>query len=269
MSDNRTLSSLPISVGTGLAIESLIQTPMAKYSSLLINIRTLFRNAVGAFDYEEKLPSVTEVYGAIEEDMRGIAEAIATLKLNNHINLIFYQPSYRGMKSKFPMAKLKIIGEGKTTPLQYKMEALRKDVTNRIVDKYSKVITENNVTLPDFAGNAIIITHHPVDLATSNSYTRLNLLESHTGVLKTFPEFYTKLSNGSELTNIPLNKLTIQVFGDRAVDFYSLPTRVKAEVKRLADEANWSSASTPSFCARTIRSLKNSPDKDILLKLID
>lgn len=266
---NRTLSSLPISVGTGLAIESLVQSPLARYSSFLLNLRTLFRNALGSFDNDEgETPSTEEVIEAVSDDMKGIAEALTSTNLSAHLSLIFYQPSYKGMKSMFPYAKLKNAEGNKLTPLQRNIETMREEVTEAILDKYKKVITENNVTLPRFNGRAIVLTHHLVDLATSDSYTRLNLLESHTGIIKTFPEFYTKLTGGKELSNIPLNKLTLQVFGDRAVDFYSLPMRIKNEIRRLADEAKWSSASTPAFCRRTISGLNNSPDKDILLKLI-
>lgn len=267
---DRTLSSLPISVGTGLAIESLVQTNLSKYSSILFNIRTIFRNALSAYIYDEKLPSIDSVAHAMEEDMIGIAEALNGVRYTTHLDLIFYQPSYKGIKSMFPLAKLKIVGESKTTKLQYEIEELRKKVTNRIIDRFEKIIIKNDVRMPDFNGNGLVMTHHPVDLATTMAYSRLKLIESHTGVIKPYSEFYTKLTNGSELMNIPLNKLTIQVFGDRATNFYSLPTKIKEEVKKLADEANWSSASTPSFCTRTIKGMsKGSPDREILLKLIN
>lgn len=265
--NKRTLSTLPISVGTGLAIEALAQTPMASYSSLIFNIRTLFRNALGSFD-GEKLPGEKELFEAVSEDMMGIATAINSLKFNTHLNLIFYQPSYKGIRQAFPWAKLKIPGEVKMTPHQIAVEALRKKVTEKILDKFSKVVIKTNVGLPSFNGNALVMTHHPVDLAVSSAYSRLNLLESHTGVIKGFPEFNSKLTGGSELTNIPLNKLTIQVFGDRATNFYSLPQGVKNEIKALADARNWSTASTPSYCEMTIRGLSRSAEKEILLKLI-
>ena len=260
----RTLSSLPISVGTGLAVESLVKTPLAKYSSFLINIRTLIRNAHEAFPEDEK-PSVDDVFEAVSEDMKGIAEAIAALQLSSQLDLIYYYPSYNGLSSMFPLANLKV----PKTDKQLEEKRMMDKVKDKLFEKYDKIITKNNVFLPDFRGQAIIITHHPVDLATSKSYTRLYLLESHTGNLKSFHDFYTKLTGGKNLTNIPLNKLTIQIFGDDATNFYAIKSiKVKNEIKRLADEANWSSASTPSFVYRTIRGLNNSPDKDILLKMI-
>lgn len=260
----RTLSSLPISVGTGMAIEAIVKVPLAKYSSFLINIRTLLRNALEAFDKEDP-PTEDEVFDAVSEDMRGIAEAFSQAKGSHHIELVFYYPSYSGLESMFPLANLKKA----KTELQIKEKKMIDKVGSRIKEKYEKIIVMNNVTIPDFKGEGIIITHHPVDLATSKSYTRLHLLESHTGMLKGFQSFSTKLTGGKDLFNIPLNKLTIQIFGDNQVNFYAVKSiKVKNEIKRLADEANWSTATTPSFVYSTIKKLNNSPDKDILLKMI-
>lgn len=245
-----------------MAVEALAQTPMADYSSLLINVRTLIRNAIEAF---ENTPTVDEVTEAVEEDMKGIAEVLTTMKTGHHISMIYYYPSYKGLAMMFPLANIKV----PKTDLQKAESKLTEAVGSKIKNKYSKVITENNVKIPEHKGNGIIITHHPVDLATSKSYTRLHLLESYTGMLKSHQSFSTKLTDGKALSNIPLNKLTIQIFGDNAINFYAIKShKVKAEVRRLADEAGWSTASTPSFVQSTISSLKNSPDKDILLKMI-
>lgn len=265
---DRTFSSLPISVGTGLAVESLVQLPLARYQSVLFNVRTLFRNALSAYEVKETYPTLEELTLAVEEDMRGVAEALTAL-VADKIHLIFYQPTYKGLPAMFPLAKLKLIDDKKSTETQRKVEALRKAVTKTLTAKFDKIIQINDVMLPRFEGNGLVLSHHPVDFATSVAYSRLSLLESHTGIVKRFPELHSKLTNGSELTNIPLNKLTIQVFGDRAVNFYSLPTGVKNEIKALAAESNWTSASTVSYCERTIRNLPNSnPAKPFLLKLI-
>lgn len=264
---NRTLSSLPISVGTGLAIEALINTPLSAYSTLLINIRTLCRNAIESFDQEElykEKDNVEIIFEAINEDVMKIAEALSTLKLNNHLNMIYYYPSYKGLSRMFPLARIKI----PSTEKEMREDKLIVKVCDKLYSKYEKVITKNDVKIPDFNGKGIIITHHPVDLATSGTFTRLVLLESHTGTLKSFTMFYTKLTDGKNLTNIPLNKLTIQIFGDRAVNFYAMPLKIKNQIKLLAEAANWSTASTPSFVYSSVKGLNNSPDKDILLKMI-
>lgn len=264
---NRTLATLPLSVGTGLAIEALVQTPLFKYTSFLINVKTIIRNAYDAFEKEEgEVLTNDMIFEACKEDIIGIAQVIIKQNLKTRLNMIFYYPSYNGLEAMFPFAKIKNLAIG--TQKQQHYYRMEKEVGKRLTDFFSDVIVKNNVLLPSFEGDAIVITHHPVDLATSNSYTRLNLLESHTGTLKRYSEFYTKLTNGKNLFNIPLNKISIQIFGDEGTDFYSMKTTIKNEIKKLAQDAKWTSASTPSFVYRTIRSLPPSPDKEVLLKLI-
>lgn len=263
---DRSFGTLNISVGTSIAIETLSSLPLLKYTSFLINIRTLIRNAIGSFDKDAKLTDEI-VFNAVRSDMLEIASAIASLKLKTELKLIFYSPSYNSLKSMFPLASLK--DDSKGTAKQQANYKLTKSVMDKIKSEFKDLIEYNNVLLPEFTGEALIITHHPVDLATSPAYTRLTLLESHTGTIKRFPDFYTKLTGYKTMANIPLNKITIQIFGDNSVDFYShSKLSVKNALKALADETKWTSASTPSFVYRTIRGLSDGPDKETLLKMI-
>lgn len=263
--NERTKGTIPISVGTALAFEVLPSTPMHRYHALLINLRTIVRNARQAYD--QYTPSVNELFQACKEDIVGLAEFIVSMKLKTDLELKLYYPSYRGLPKLFPLAKLKNV-EKEGTEKQKEIYALEKAVIDKLLVDFDKGITRIDCVLPPFPGQALIITHHPVDLVTTESYARLNLLESHTGTIKNYTLFYTKLTGSDKLTNIPLSKLTIQIFGDNSVNFYGHSMAVKNEIKQLAEEARWSTAATPSMVARAIRSLNNSPEKDILLKMI-
>uniref|UniRef100_A0AAU8KZE8 Uncharacterized protein n=1 Tax=Pantoea phage Survivor TaxID=3232176 RepID=A0AAU8KZE8_9CAUD len=262
---NRNLGTIPISVGTALALEILTGTPMHKYHALMFNLRTLIRNTRQAYD--DVVPGRQELFEAVRDDVKGIAEFIVSLKLRTTLELKFYYPSYKSLPRLFPLAKLKDV-KVKGTQLQKDTLELDEWVANKICDEFGQAITKNDSVIPRFPGDALIMTHHPVDLVTTESYTRLHLLESHTGNIKSYSLFYTKLTGSDKLVNIPLNKVTIQLFGDNSVNFYSFNQGVKNEIKQLADIAKWSTASTPSFVARSIRSLGPSPEKDILLKMI-
>lgn len=261
----RTKGTLPISVGTALALEVLTQTPMHKYHSFLINLRTIVRNARQAYD--SYTPTVKELYEASKEDIVGLAEFIVSLKLKTDLELKFYYPSYTNLPTIFPLAKLKNV-ELTGNPNQKAIAKLDDEVIKKLLVDFGNNITKVNSIIPRFAGQGLIITHHPVDLVTTDAYARLNLLESHTGTIKNYTLFYTKLTGSDTMTNIPFNKLTIQIFGDKSINFYSQSTAVKNEVRQLADTAHWSSASPPSMVQRSIRSLKNTPEKAILLKMI-
>lgn len=261
----RVLGTVPISVGTALALEALQQAPMQSYHCFLINIRTIVRNARQAYEMD-KLPTSNELFQACKDDIVKLAEFIVGLNLKTNLDLKFYYPSYKGLKGEFPLASLK--DESKGTEKQQAIFKLDAKVIDLLLEEFGKLVTRVNTRIPDFAGQALILTHHPVDLVMTSSYVRLNLLESHTGTIKKYPQFYTKLTGSSKLTNIPLNKLTIQIFGDNSTNFYSQPMKVKNEVIQLADAVKWSTASTPSFVERSIRSLSSSPEKEILIKMI-
>lgn len=56
--NERTKGTIPVSVGTALAFEVLPGADMKRYSSLLINLRTIVRNARQAYDqYTQPLVS--------------------------------------------------------------------------------------------------------------------------------------------------------------------------------------------------------------------
>lgn len=261
----RTKGTLPISVGTALAIEILPSTPMHRYGALLLNLRTIIRNARQAYD--DYTPTVKELTQAVKEDIIGIAEAIVAMKIKTVLELKFYYPSYLSLPRIFPLAKLKDV-EKDGNANQKAIYALDKSVAGNILKEFGTAINKTDSIIPSFTQDALIITHHPVDLATTDSYARLHLLESHTAAIKNYTLFYTKLTGSDKFNNIPFNKMTIQIFGDKSTNFYSQSLGVKNEVKQLADIARWSTASTPSLVARSIRSLNDSPEKQILLKML-
>lgn len=262
---NRNLGTIPISVGTALALEVLPGNPMHKYHAIMFNLRTVIRNARQAYD--DVTPSASELFDAVKADIVGIAEFIVGMKLRTTLDLKIYYPSYKALPRLFPLAKLKDV-KVKGTDLQKEILKLDEDVAEKICKEFGESIARTDSVIPRFPGDALIMTHHPVDLVTTDSYTRLHLLESHTGNIKGYASFYTKLTGSEKLLNIPMSKVTIQLFGDNSTNFYSFNQGVKNQIKQLADTARWSTASTPSFVARSIRSLENSPEKDILLKMI-
>ncbi|QDH47103.1 hypothetical protein PQC07_gp219 [Aeromonas phage D3] len=267
--NNRTLGTLPISVGTSIAIEGLANAPMHRYQSFLINIRTIVRNAREAFD---ELPNEDDLFEAAKEDMIQIATAIAGMKLKTILDMKFYYPTYNSLPRLFPMAKLKPTDPSKMLlPREQNLKIrtiLDNKVYRKLLSEFNKLIVQIDSYLPQFGGDGLIITHHPVDLVLTESYHRLHLLESHTGTIKNYTMLTTKLTGGDTMPNMPLNKLTIQIFGDKAVNFLSQNQGVKKEIKELANSVPWSSASTHSFVAMSIRKLKASPEKDILIKMI-
>lgn len=261
----RALGSLEMSVGTSLAFEGELINQINRTDSVSINLRTLVRNAHEAYEKDDKEAfDVERVSKDVESDIVLIGKWLEANRKARPITMSIYLPTYRDLNSRFPKATLWT----PTTDKQKKKEALIKGVTERLAKKYSKHITLCNSKLPDFQGNGIVLTHHVVDLIDINGTGRLHLLESYTGVLKPFTAWHTKLTNGGDLYNIPFNRLTIQVFGDKSTNFASSSHGIKELVKRIAKDGSWTSASTLSRVRGSINNWPNPIDRAGLLLML-
>lgn len=255
----RTVGNLGMSVGTSLAFEGEGIRSLRTVDNVHVNLRTVIRNAIEAFD--KVVPDTKQAYEASKQDLIKIAEVIEKNRDNKPILFKVYYPSYKSLESKFKHALLK------------KPKTSKQVARHTLVEGVLKLFKKNNASLlelvdstpPRFNGKAFIITHHAVDLVLSPSPTRLLLLESHTGYVKPYTLWNTKLTDGNNLHNIPLNKLTIQIFGDKSTDFFSHSSKVKDLVKSIATKRNWTTGTSFEKIKTDIRSLPQSVDKAALL----
>lgn len=246
----RELGDLGMSIGTSLAFESQEgQFNLATTDNLYINLRTLVRNAIGAYDKDDlDRYKVDPVVEAVVSDLKAMGSAMKDIAKMKAVNLVIYYPSYNGLKSKFPKADL----WEPTKEKQKAYQSLMEKVVKEIKAKFPNVIKDIDYRIPDFSGKCTVITHHAVDLTTTEGYQRLSLLETHSGIVKPYILWNTKLTGGPELYNIPLNTFTIQIFGDRSTNFKSSSKAIKDLVKNLADVGKWTTASTMSRIRSTV-----------------
>lgn len=261
----RAIGTLEMSVGTSLAFEGPLGNSLSRTDSLLLNIRTLVRNAQQAYEKDDKEKfSVDQIQRDTESDLSLIAKWLETNRKGKPVTMTVYSPDYSDLSRRFPKAKL----WEPTTDIQKKTEKLIDDVVKAIVKKYSKLILSVGSTLPDFKGNGIVLTNHVVDLVDAQGTGRLQLLESYTGLLKGFTLWHTKLTNGNELHYMPFNRLTIQIFGDKSTNFSSSSHAIKELVKKIAIEGHWTSASSLSRVRGTITNWPVAVDKAGLLMMM-
>jgi hypothetical protein len=94
-------------------------------------------------------------------------------------------------------------------------------------------------------------------------------LESHTGAIKNPAEWNTKLTGGAkELSNIPFNRFTLQLFGDNGHMFLSGPLRLREIVLGIAKRDHWTSVTTSERVSFGIRNIPNDIDRGSLMKLL-
>lgn len=263
----RTVGTLGMSIGTSSGIELGDAGASIRNSDVvLFNIFTLIRNAYDAYEDKEEKAAVKsdQLIKDVIEDLKLISRWMEDARKNKPISMIVYYPTYFSLGFKFPLAEIK----KPKTALQIEYDELTKLTAKELYKQFDKLIQKTDVGMPAFKGKGIVLTHHVVDLAVYEYPARLTLLESHTGKLKPYTQWYTKLTGGDELHYMPFNKLTIQVFGDRATNFFSSSMKIKNLVKSIAMENKWTSATTVSRVRNTINSMDNSLDRTGLLKML-
>lgn len=266
-------TQVPISIGSALAIEAALgihpeiqvsSPPILETKMLMINVRTLIRNLLGALTTDaRKMMTDKNLFPALLEEMN-IIETAVSKQTNGMIPVVFYYCSYRSLKQKFPNALLRM----PNTEIQKFNNALESNLLMQIKD--SGVSSDLRVFDVDLSGkfpDTFIMTHAPVDLLSSNYFSKLVLLESHTGNMKKHLLWNSKLTNGKELTRIPFNRFTLQVFGDNGVHFSPLLPKVKQAVKDIADKYEWTSITTMDKIKYSVSNVNDKIIRTLLISL--
>lgn len=248
----RALGAFQMSVGTSLAFEKDASSLMKETSSFLVNLRTLVRNVMQA--YEDKSEITEEnVIKDTKADLTELARWLSENATKRSLNLVVYYPSYKSLPSIYKKADL-VSDKTRTVKAKAFNDMLVK-VCDALYKQFPKQIEKTDTRLPKFDGKGVIFTHHVVDLTMTSSTTRLKLLESYTGTVKPYTLWYTKLTGGKDLYNMPFNKLTIQVFGDKSTNFYTSTMGIKKVIEDLAIAKSWNSGTSYSKVQSDINGL--------------
>lgn len=227
---------------------SPVNPPVASYNRLMVNIRTMFRNMAGSMptDLRTQVPAEDYVL-ALQNEMEVIRAAIDQVT-KGLTQVVFYYPSYKSLKRKFPHA----IWVTTNTPRQIHdmhtetatLEHLRTlTTTEELIDVDSDI--------GDQGKTAMVLTSYPVDLLSRYNFASLVLLESHTGAIKPPILWYTKLRDGRNLKVIPFDRMTLQVFGDNSL-FRAVPIKIRRHLIEIGNKAKWNPTTTKAYILKTI-----------------
>jgi hypothetical protein len=259
-----------LSIGTSLAFETLFgindnipptnPLPFKSYGYVLINVRTLIRNMYGAVQKELKAEwSGAKYFEKVKEELEMIPLVLSN-QSHDKMSAIYYIPSYKSLKKKFPQALWRGTSSKAYAKQHYEVieqyciaqltaAVLRGELSIAMVD----------VDLPPVDKRAVIMTHLPVDLLSYSKANMVDLIETHTGVIKTKRQWYTKL-NGKGLEQIPFDVWSIQVFGD-SKQFAGLPPKYRNAIVEFASKNNWNQTTTVTLIKTQVQN--RFPDKDI------
>lgn len=248
MAIDHEVGQFPLSIGTSLAIEGLLGIHPGKPNQpaghkgiavLWVNLRTLVRNyyqSMKATDTQRiKYPEAALV---LLSEVQAIPEILRQHRRS--IAVVFYHQPNEDIKRQFPNAAYKQPKTDKQTHYQvyedYTLRFLLEECKNAHVEIHS--IRKQP---PNSRHIGALLSHYPKDLFWKNCFERLFLLESHTGRLKTYIDWYTKLQGVKADKPLPLNEFTIQVFGDGNL-FDGQDKKLKDELRQLAAVRRWNGA---------------------------
>lgn len=268
--DNRTRGAQSsLSIGTAMIFESESAEIDKWCSVVLINLMTLARNMIACVPSDARVSILAQ---DVADELLNEIELLKTLvpEINSKSIADFYYPDYSTIYREYSKTKARVA----STPIQ-KYEASLYHELYRILSKWNDdkehplKFRKSNHRLNKDPRETTLFTHVPSDLLSQYQFPKMNLLESHTGRVKIRREWNTKLNHNpdEDVSNIPFCKFTLQIYGDRLF-FLTADRKLKAYVKRLAQENDWNALTTESRIRSSINKVKNPTDRQILLSYL-
>lgn len=221
----RETSSFPLSVGTGLALETLF-TPteesidpdrivenvpdLSIYTLYIFNLSTLMRNILSSLKFEQIVSAPnSKIYEILKEEV----EFLEGFFQSNNVPIAFYVNSYTYFKNAYPDKLRK-----PSTDKQMRLD----DITTYCLNRAKKELNVTSFSKDVHFGKehrGLIFTHVPADLLSYGRFTTLDLLESHTGKIKTRKEWNTKYYPipGKDMSFLPFMEYLLVTFGDKTM----------------------------------------------------
>ena len=218
---NRPMSGFPVSIATSLALETLFTPTISvadesrvvekvdpsTYDLYLFNVSTLLRNLIQSLPWRDMATVPRkDVADAFLEEVEFITNFFQTAGLG----VSFYWNSYS-----YPQRQYKNQIRVPTTDQQHRIHALMEYVLAP-VKKQNDVLTFSKDISVDRAAKTLVMSHVPWDLLSYGNFHRLDLLESHTGRVKSRKDWNSKYFpiKDKDFTFLPFMEYLLTVFGD-------------------------------------------------------
>lgn len=207
---------------------------------IFVNLKTLLRNALRAFDDRDNL---ADTANTIKERLESDIMLFKHYMRNSHnSDVIIYDVNYDNLR-RDGLTKYVEARTDKQVAFVDAFDAAY-ELTKGFIDQHFKKQFTN--MQPNEIQKAYIMTNYAIDLLGSKSFHELKVLESFTGNIKTFSEFNHKLNiPKDEREHIPLTESTLRIFGDGEL-FASQPKAVREKVIEIAHKSNWTPLTTES-----------------------
>ena len=271
---SRELGQIPVSIGTSLALEGAFGILEDNHNAnpiinnvdvVYVNIRTLIRNMVGAIE-TEALHSVfpEDLAYILVNELTTIEQAVSVFT-EGRVKVQPYLCNYRQLPKRFQFAILK-----NANTERQRWAALREENTviefKNILHEHPSIIPiETDMDLPRDNRRVLLLSNYAIDLLQRYRFSAITLLESHTGATKPPALWYTKLTNGKDLTNIPFDRMTLQFFGDNGNLFTGFPIKYRRVMLDIAVKNHWTALTTKDLIISSIKKAYE-PELELLVK---
>lgn len=259
----REVGKLPVSVGTSLAIEGLQQPHLPQYDHLWINLRTLYRNIQQAVDIPTRDSMTPDmVQDVMIDEMNHISEAMAVIT-GGRVSPQWYVSE--------PNTLVRILPEAIIRSPQTDLQKMMYNLSEAAIAPIVKMLKDKALVFRPVLhgpGRTLLLTHYPTDLLGRRNFAELMLLESHTGKIKQYAEFSSKLTDGRELNWLPFNGFTLSVFGDNNVLLRQMPQKMRNLVLEIAKKYKWTPMTTRAKMTMDLGFIRDELGKQYLRKVL-
>jgi hypothetical protein len=255
----RTVSGFPLSIGTGLSFETLFpvrqkvydetrvappHADVSKYSECWINLATMFRNLQSSINKETFLKADPGELAEVLVSEMGVIESLFQVEGNGTCKPIFYYCTYEKFTRQAPK-EIKFRKDNTQNQILY-TDTLGK--TLKEIEKQTEVVRKLDSELPAApTTNGLIFTHVPADLLNFPRFRSLELLESHTGLVKKRQQWGTKYHSmaGRDMSILPFMRKLYMIFGDRVL-LYPNDLKLRNAILDCAEKRGWTGYTTES-----------------------
>jgi hypothetical protein len=252
---NRVISAFPVSIGTALALESIFdgrlppydpsrpipqKVDITKYGKHYFNLVTLIRNIIGAVsDIKPLVANSLPLADTLSEELNTIQD-IYQEGSKGKCEPIFFIPDYSNLNK---LGRDKIVFRIPKTDKQLMEHSLIQSTIKTLMVKNSSLIYNK----PKLKGgrNVLITTHASVDLLNNKYFTKMDLLESHTGRLKTKKDWHTKYHPVGKAPKhmLPFIERLLYIFGDKST-IAPMSIKIRRDILDIATKTNWTPMTT-------------------------
>ena len=259
---DRATSGFPLSIGTGLAFETLFPPRQAvydpnreipkhedssQYQTCWINVETLFRNMVSSVDKGAFVTaSVQQLLTTILEEIE-VIESLFQYEGRGVTVPVFYVNNLRSLERNPPH---QVTFRTPTPDGQKFYDGRLRELLEKLHKSTDKLEEYSGDLRPKDRTNDLIITHIPYDLTSYTRFGGLTLLESNTGRIKSRISWSSKYCpmSGVSFSRLPFTRKLLWIFGDR-VHIKPMTPKIRTQIVEIADKCKWSGLTTPERVA--------------------